>query len=140
MGIYTLNASIKPTFTLFILKKIAFYVSFILYLNFCKFKNHLVLQDLYFIISYIAIISYIPQINQIALTIGMCQENVWETLTAITFPYYLTGKKRYDPLDYFGMGIMEEIRFFFFDMEDPARNRKLCVKSCGILKNKVCGL
>ena len=24
------------------------------------------------------------------------------------------------------MGIIEEIRFFFFDVEDPARNQKLC--------------
>ena len=49
-------------------------------------------------------------------------------ITAITFPYFLTDKERYNPLDYFRMGIMEEIRFFFFDVEDPARNQKLHVK------------
>ena len=26
------------------------------------------------------------------------------------------------------MGITEEIRFFFFEVEDPARNQKLCVE------------
>ena len=49
-------------------------------------------------------------------------------ITAITFLYFLTDKERYNPLDYFRMGIIEELRFFFFDVEDPARNQKLCVK------------
>ena len=61
-------------------------------------------------------------------------------ITAITFPYFLTDKERYNPLDYLGMGIIEALRLFFFDVEDPARNQKLCVKLCKILKNKVCGL
>ena len=56
----------------------------------------------------------------------MCQKNVRIAITAITFPYFLTDKERYNPLDYFGMGIIKEIRFFFYDMEDPARNQKLC--------------
>ena len=30
------------------------------------------------------------------------------TITAITFPYFLTDKERYNPLDYFRMGIIEE--------------------------------
>ena len=50
------------------------------------------------------------------------------TITAITFLYFLTDKERYNPLDYFRMGIIEELRFFFFDVEDPAQNQKLCVK------------
>ena len=50
------------------------------------------------------------------------------TINAITFPYFLTDKKRYNPLDYFGMGIIEEIEFLFFEVEDPARNQKLCAK------------
>ena len=45
--------------------------------------------------------------------------------TAINFPYFLNGKERYNPVDYFRMGIMEEIRFFFFDVQDPVRNQKL---------------
>ena len=49
-------------------------------------------------------------------------------ITAITFPYFLTDKEICNSLDYFGMGIIEEIIFFFFDVEDPARNQKLCVK------------
>ena len=55
----------------------------------------------------------------------MCPKNVRTAITAITFPYFLTDKERYNPLDYFGMGIIKEIRFFFY-MEDPARNQKLC--------------
>ena len=46
-------------------------------------------------------------------------------ITAIIFPYFLTDKERYNPLDYFGIGIIEEMRFFFFDVEDPAHNQKL---------------
>ena len=34
------------------------------------------------------------------------------------------------------MGIIEEIKFFFFDVEDPARNQKLCAKRCEKLKSK----
>ena len=49
-------------------------------------------------------------------------------ITAITFPYFLTDKEICNSLDYFGMGITEEIIFFFFDVENPARNQKLCVK------------
>ena len=38
MGIYTINASVKPTFTFAIMKKhCIFFLSFILYLNIAKF-------------------------------------------------------------------------------------------------------
>ena len=33
-------------------------------------------------------------------------------------------KENHNPLNYFHMGIIEEIRFFFFDMEDPAHSQK----------------
>ena len=46
-------------------------------------------------------------------------------ITTIIFPHFFADNERYDSLDYFGMGIIEEIRFFFFDVEDPARNQKL---------------
>ena len=49
-------------------------------------------------------------------------------ITAITFPYFLTDKERYNLLDCFRMRIIEDLRFFFFDVEDPALNQKLCVK------------
>ena len=49
-------------------------------------------------------------------------------ITAITFPYFLTDKERYNLLNYFRMGIIEEIRFFFFDVKDPARNQKTCTE------------
>ena len=38
----------------------------------------------------------------------------------------MTDKERYNPLDYFRMGIIEELRIFFFGVEDPARNQELC--------------
>ena len=47
-------------------------------------------------------------------------------ITAITFLYFLTDKERYHPLDYFRMGITKQFRFFFFDVEDSARNQKMC--------------
>ena len=49
-------------------------------------------------------------------------------ITAITFPYFLTDKERCNPQDYFLMGIIEELRIVLFDVEEPARNQKLCVK------------
>ena len=49
-------------------------------------------------------------------------------ITTITFPYFLTEKERYNLLDCFRMRIIEELRFFFFVVEDPALNQKLCVK------------
>ena len=81
MGIYTVNGSIKPTFTLFILKERSqFVLGFILYLNsFVSFKTIRYYKTCN-LFSYIVIISYIPQIHQIALTIDMCQENGWEAL------------------------------------------------------------
>ena len=53
-------------------------------------------------------------------------------ITTITFPYFLTHKERYNLLDCFRMRIIEELRLFFFDEEDPALNQKLCVKGCEI--------
>ena len=53
---------------------------------------------------------------------------IGSAITEITFPYFLTDEKRYNPLDYFRMGIIKELRFFFFDVEDPACNQKLSVK------------
>ena len=42
MGIYTVNASIKPTFIFAIMKKdCIFFISFILYLNIAKFYVHI---------------------------------------------------------------------------------------------------
>ena len=45
----------------------------------------------------------------------------------LIFPYILTVKERYN-LDYCPMGIMEEISFFFFDVEDPVRNQNFVRK------------
>ena len=58
-------------------------------------------------------------------------------ITAITFPCFLTDKERFNPLDYFCMGIIVEISFFFFEVE--ASNQKLCA-GMRKLKNKVRGL
>ena len=49
-------------------------------------------------------------------------------ITAIKFPYFLTDKERYNSLDYFRMGIIEEIRFALFEVEDTARNKNLCAE------------
>ena len=59
------------------------------------------------------------------------------TITTITFPYFLTDRERYNLLDCFRVRIMDELRFFFFDEEDPALNQNLCVKWCDISKNGV---
>ena len=42
-----------------------------------------------------------------------------KAITTITFLYFLTDKERYNPLDYFLMGIIDEIRFFLLDVKDP---------------------
>ena len=60
--------------------------------------------------------------------------------TAITFLYFLTDKGRYNALDYFRMEIIEEIRFFFFSVENPVRNQSLPAEMVRKLKNKVRGL
>ena len=57
-------------------------------------------------------------------------------ITAITFPYFLMDKERYNPLDYFRMGIIQEISFFFFNMENAARIQNLCAKLCKNLKSR----
>ena len=58
-------------------------------------------------------------------------------ITTITFPYFLTDKERYNLLDCFRMRIIEELRFFFFDVEDPALNQKLCEMTRNIEKQGV---
>ena len=67
----------------------------------------------------------------------MCQENGWEALSLqwLFCIFWLTRK--YNPLDYFGMGIIEEIRFFFFEMEDPDHNQKLYAEMWKIEKQGV---
>ena len=58
-------------------------------------------------------------------------------ITAITFPYFLTDKEGYNLLDCFRMRIIQESRFFFFDVEDPALNQKLCEMMRNIEKQGV---
>ena len=80
MGIYTVNTSIKPTFTLAIMKKNCnLFLSFVLHLNiFVNFKtiqfNNLSFYTLLSSANFL-------QIHQIALTIDMCQGNGWEALS-----------------------------------------------------------
>ena len=80
----------------------------------------------------ITIISYIPQIHKIVFTIEMYPVNGWETLLLqLLFPIFFLkkgfgciscGKEREDfnLLDYFGMGIIEEISFFFLWRVTPS--------------------
>ena len=81
----------------------------------------------------------------------MCQVNEWETLSlqlifvffdkrGLAGPSYNKEKENYNPLNYFRMGIIEMISFFFFDVEDPARCQKLWTGMIRKLKNKVHGL
>ena len=70
----------------------------------------------------------------------MPRKRIGNAITTITFPYFLADKESYNLLDCFRMRIMEELRFFFFYVEDTALNQKLCVKWCEILNNRVCGL
>ena len=56
------------------------------------------------------------------------------------FFVFLTDKGRYNPLDYFRMEIIEEIRFFFFSVENPVHNQSLSAEMVRKLKNKVRGL
>ena len=55
------------------------------------------------------------------------------------FFVFFDGQRR-NPLDYFRMGIIEEISFFSFNVEDRARSQKLCAEMMRKLKNKVPGL
>ena len=58
-------------------------------------------------------------------------------ITTITFPYFLTDRERYNLLDCFRMQMIEELRLFFFDVEDPALNQKLCEMIQNIKKQDV---
>ena len=54
--------------------------------------------------------------------------NGWEVLLLQLFFRILTVKETHKPLDYFRMGIVEEISFFFFAVEDPVRNQNFVQK------------
>ena len=99
-----------------IFKKDCIFFSSILYWNiFVNFKTIQYYKSL-FVILYVAIISYILQIHQIALTIDMrkkIQENGWEVLSLQLFFRIFWLTEIYNPLDYFRVGIIEEIRLFF---------------------------
>ena len=60
----------------------------------------------------------------------MWQLNGWEALLPqFIFLYILTVQESYNTLDYFCMGIIEKISFFFFDVEDPVRNQNFCAEN-----------
>ena len=58
-------------------------------------------------------------------------------ITTIPFPYFSTEKERYNLLDCFRMRIIEKLRFFFFDVENPAFNQELCEMMGNIEKQGV---
>ena len=140
MGIYTVNASIKPTFTLFILKERSqFVLGFIVYLNsFVSFKT--IRYYLWLVIYY-----FIHCHHQLHSSDSPNSTYHWHVprkwmgsaITAITFRYFLTDKERYNLLDCFRIRIIEESRFSFFDVEDPALNQKLCEMMQNIEKHGV---
>ena len=49
---------------------------------------------------------------------------------------YDKEKEDHNPLHCFRMGIIEEISFFFFDVEDPARSQRTICKNDAKLKKK----
>ena len=54
------------------------------------------------------------------------QENGWEALSLQLLFRIFWLTEIYNLLDSFRVRIIEEIRLFFFDVEDPARDQKLC--------------
>ena len=56
------------------------------------------------------------------------QENGWEALSLQLLFRIFWLTEIYNLLDYFRVRIIEEIRLFFFDVEDPARDQKLCAE------------
>ena len=59
---------------------------------------------------------------------------IGSAINAIIFPYFLRDKERQTLQDYFHLGFTEEISLFFFEVEDPARNQKLCAEMIRKLK------
>ena len=56
------------------------------------------------------------------------QENGWEALSLQLLFRIFWLTEIYNLLDYFRVQIIEEIRLFFFDVEDTARDQKLCAE------------
>ena len=56
------------------------------------------------------------------------QENGWEALSLQLLFRIFWLTEIYNLLDSFRVRIIEEIRLFFFDVEDPARDQKLCAE------------
>ena len=56
------------------------------------------------------------------------QENGWEALSLQLLFRIFWLTEIYNLLDYFRVRIIEEIRLFFFDVEDTARDQKLCAE------------
>ena len=104
---------LKPTFVLFILKKIKIYLNIfvsvktIRYYKTCNLLFHTLLSSATFL-----------RFTKQHLPLTCTKKMDGSTITAITFPQFLTDKERYNPLDYFRMGIIEELRIFFFGVED----------------------
>ena len=67
----------------------------------------------------------------------MCQEHEWEALLLQLLFRIFWLTKNDNLLDCFRMRIIEELRFFFFDVEDPALNQKLCEMMRNIEKQGV---
>ena len=51
---------------------------------------------------------------------------------------YDKEKEDHNPLHCFRMGIIEEISFFFFDVEDPARSQRTICKNDAKTEKKRC--
>ena len=62
-------------------------------------------------------------------------KNGWEVLS-LQLLFRIFRRTEKDPLDYFSMGIIQKIRFFFYDVEDPAHNQKLCPEMMQKIENQ----
>ena len=109
MGIYLVNVSIRLT-SATMKTESNFFLSFTSKLNiFVNFTSFSITRPVtyYFIHCYNHLHSY-DSPNSI-YNWHMTTKCIGSAITPIIFPYILTVKERYNPLDYFRMGIIEEI-------------------------------
>ena len=68
---------------------------------------------------YIAIISYIPQIHQTALQLTRPKKMDGKRYHCNYFSVFFGGQRKYNPLDYFRMGIIREDKILFLRRGRP---------------------
>ena len=126
MGIYTVNASSQRLLCLF-KKRSQFFLSFILYLNiFVSFKTIRYYKTCNLLFHTMLSSATFLRFTKQHLPLTCTKKMDGSTITAITFPYILTDKERYNPLDYFRMVMIEELRFFLLTWKTLLVIKTLC--------------